>query len=144
MAQDTFVATAGPHWTGVTPDVSWWSSSGEEVVFYLLVMKSSAVDAPRGLEAMPMTQQLADTTTQSPFKIKVRRVRGQAKVPSAQPAPIVAEVDTFPLTCASDWLMLNGRNLDPGQVMQSQWVQVILQYLQIPRVRLARIRRKQH
>ena len=57
---------------------------------------SSAVDTPRGLEAIPMTQQPVDKTTQSSLKIRVHRVCRQAKVPLAQLTPIIAEVDTFP------------------------------------------------
>ena len=53
------------------------------------------MDAPRGLEVMPMTKKPEDTTSQPPLKSSVR-VSRRTKGQSVLPTPIVAEVDTFP------------------------------------------------
>ena len=67
----------------------WWKGKNR---FYLRVAKPPAIDAPGSLEVTPTTENLVETTMQSPLKIKIRRL---TKARSVQPSPVVAEVDTF-------------------------------------------------
>ncbi len=91
--------------------MSWWSGRRWGVAFYLLLVKSLAVNAPIGREVTPMTEKPVETR---PLKIMIRR---GAEAPSSQPIPLVTVVNTFPIHLRVQ--LVNARRKAPFQAIST-------------------------